>query len=423
MKSFTRTIVMLTVLSLAMGSFALAENDPPEARKLTISGSVGLSGVTMRGLPGNPVTDENGYYTATVEYGWSGTVTTAKEGYTFKPASRPYSHVMLDRPYGKVTQNQANQDYIPRRAVTAPVLGRAGGRKALVIPATEVKAEDLSAITQDLQVMSHIFDRRFKEPRLVRRLFGMFTDFGDFFGQDSRATEAIYLQGYGALFLMEVNIPLSPPAEGQKEQGEETEERVDPIWQRAQQEIFFPKSVSIAGGPGSGEKYDAEKLEEFKTELIKTLKHATNIRNLKPDEWVILTVIGQGRQPGEAQFYRYNRRNVDSRSKTSTSGQASSGGVAGYGDSGGYVGGGYAGGGYAGGYVSGYGGIGGYGGGMGGYGGASGYGAWMGRYYGEMGLAASTVLTIRAKKSDVDAFASNELDFNEFRQKVQIFTY
>jgi len=54
MKSFTRTIVMLTVLSLAMGSFALAENDPPEARKLTISGSVGLSGVTMRGLPGNP---------------------------------------------------------------------------------------------------------------------------------------------------------------------------------------------------------------------------------------------------------------------------------------------------------------------------------------------------------------------------------
>jgi len=271
--------------------------------------------------------------------------------------------------------------------------------------------------------MSHIFDRRFKEPRLVRRLFGMFTDFGDFFGQDSRATEAIYLQGYGALFLMEVNIPLSPPAEGQKEQGEETEERVDPIWQRAQQEIFFPKSVSIAGGPGSGEKYDAEKLEEFKTELIKTLKHATNIRNLKPDEWVILTVIGQGRQPGEAQFYRYNRRNVDSRSKTSTSGQASSGGVAGYGDSGGYVGGGYAGGGYAGGYVSGYGGIGGYGGGMGGYGGASGYGAWMGRYYGEMDSSSATVLTIRAKKSDVDAFASNELDFNEFRQKVQIFTY
>ena len=47
----------------------------------TISGSAGVDGVTMKGLPGPPViTDLNGFYTATVDYGWKGTVTPYKEG-------------------------------------------------------------------------------------------------------------------------------------------------------------------------------------------------------------------------------------------------------------------------------------------------------------------------------------------------------
>jgi len=42
---------------------------------------------------------------------------------------------------------------------------------------------------------------------------------------------------------------------------------------------------------------------------------------------------------------------------------------------------------------------------------------------GMMGVSAATVLTIRAKKSDVDAFAGGKQDFEQFRQKVQTFTY
>ncbi|MGA2678746.1 MAG: hypothetical protein ABSF37_05510 [Sedimentisphaerales bacterium] len=69
---------------------------------LTISGTTGTGGITMNGLPGMPVTDENGKYTATVEYGWKGTVTPTKEGYAFQPA---------DKKYDPVTTNQTNQDY------------------------------------------------------------------------------------------------------------------------------------------------------------------------------------------------------------------------------------------------------------------------------------------------------------------------
>jgi len=51
------------------------------------------------------------------------------------------------------------------------------------------------------------------------------------------------------------------------------------------------------------------------------------------------------------------------------------------------------------------------------------YGGGYGMEYGEIGPPSATVLTIRAKKSDVDAFAKGELDFEQFQQKVEIFTY
>ena len=63
----------------------------------------GLAGVSLIGLPGDPITDTSGAYAATVEHGWSGNVTPAKAGYSFSPAYRIYE---------KVTAVQANQDYI-----------------------------------------------------------------------------------------------------------------------------------------------------------------------------------------------------------------------------------------------------------------------------------------------------------------------
>ncbi len=40
-----------------------------------------------------------------------------------------------------------------------------------------------------------------------------------------------------------------------------------------------------------------------------------------------------------------------------------------------------------------------------------------------MGFTSSTVLTIRAKKSDIDAFVKGNLDLEQFQKKVEIFTY
>jgi hypothetical protein len=233
---------------------------------------------------------------------------------------------------------------------------------------------------------------------------------------------------------MEVNVAFSPPAKAQEleQEPEESAEYVDPDWQRAKQKLFSPKGSMRGIGGLAEQESGLLKIEELKTELIKTLKHAANIRNMKPDEWVILTVIGKGRQSGE--FYEEYYRSAAPRSRTSTYGRSSSGGGGGYGYSapGGSVS-------YSRGKSSGGGGGGMVGGmpmGMGGYGGGYGmeydemggmeYGDGSMEYgedYGEMPSPSVTVLTIRTKKSDVDAFAKGELDFEQFQQKVQIFTY
>jgi len=96
----------------------------------TISGSAGVEGVVMNGLPSNPTTGRNGIYSATVEYGWSGTVRPTKNGYTFEPAELPYSDLI---------SAQANQDYTAN-VLTFTISGTAGmdGVEMKGLPGTAV---------------------------------------------------------------------------------------------------------------------------------------------------------------------------------------------------------------------------------------------------------------------------------------------
>jgi len=67
-------------------------------------GGTGLAGVTLTfsGSTGTTASDINGNYSYRVAYGWSGTVTPSKPGYTFTPANRGYTNV---------TTNLPNQDF------------------------------------------------------------------------------------------------------------------------------------------------------------------------------------------------------------------------------------------------------------------------------------------------------------------------
>ncbi len=494
MKSYKRIVMLGIAVTLIAGNFAIAQ-DTTEVKTHTISGTVGpgLGGVEMKGLPGDPVTDENGHYSAIVNYGWIGAVTPVKEGYSFRPPRRQYNPVnrdwtnqdyfaepqmltisdtitmggkpveglsvsanngggsavtdsqgrfSIEVPYGwsgEIILSKEGFDFHPpTRSFTnvvtniregvpeppivrrppgmygtrsgrgrigmtyQPTVGRTGGRRVLVIPATDIKPEELAGAVEDMYVFSHILDERFKEPRMIQ---GVFRDFGDFFGRDNRETEAIYMQGYGVVFMMEVDYTFTPAPQKPEPAEEQTSEDVDPTWQRARERIFSPGGGRRMSRPDSAREYDGQMVDELKAELVRTLRHATNIRNLMPGEWVILSVTGTGRQSDSMMMGGWQ---MYGRSST-RSGTSSSGRVSGYasGGMGGMSGGSGSGG------MGGYGGVGGMGGGM--YGGMSGYV--------ETGIPPASVLTIRAKKADVDAFSKGEIDFAQFRQEVQILMY
>ncbi|MCP4352882.1 MAG: hypothetical protein GY795_46115, partial [Desulfobacterales bacterium] len=56
----------------------------------------GVAGVALNGLPGSPVTDAEGFFTAYTDLSWSGTVTPEKEGYLFEPQSLSYDSLSGD---------------------------------------------------------------------------------------------------------------------------------------------------------------------------------------------------------------------------------------------------------------------------------------------------------------------------------------
>lgn len=107
------------------------ENYSAEIFTYQISGTAGLPGVTMDGLPGSPVTDHNGYYSVTVPYGWEGEVKPSRPGYTFTPPSKRYTRVTRDyntenytaelitlKISGNVRQSNVRMDGLPGNVVS-----------------------------------------------------------------------------------------------------------------------------------------------------------------------------------------------------------------------------------------------------------------------------------------------------------------
>jgi hypothetical protein len=265
----------------------------------------------------------------------------------------------------------------------------------LVIPVEEIKAEDLAAITEDVGIMCRIFDKK------LRQEYNLNTSLWDPFGR-SVGPEAIYLEGYGVLFLLQVDFPLAPPSEI-KEQ--EPNEQGDLTWEETKRELYSQQEdvgydqesrivISRRVGAPTRE-YDGEKVEQLKDLIIKSLKHAANIRNLKPEESVIITI--RGCAPVDVILETVETRPSSAAPQTSTSRYSSASPRSDASQRG-----------------------------------TSRTATTANRKHADVLQTLlrtkdvsgdSTIMTIRAKKADIDIFAKGQANFDQFQQRVRINTY
>ncbi|WCJ60153.1 hypothetical protein NXS98_03230 [Fontisphaera persica] len=167
--------------------------------------------------------------------------------------------------------------------------------RTLVASSRLAEASKIQEMEEDLAVMSRLlakdveFELRNDENRPMNVVI---TSFGD----QGQAPEALYLEGFGAFFYLTVPFPLLPEAE---KSGKTDLPPMDSDWDRTRAELFggaVPEpgrrgNVWAGGGePPPPPPYDAEKVEDLKRVLLSSLRNAVNIRGMKPEDWVHVSV-------------------------------------------------------------------------------------------------------------------------------------
>lgn len=275
------------------------------------------------------------------------------------------------------------------------------GNRSLVIQSTEPDPVANANTEEDLAIMSRILRKAVGSSRDEGRRFasGIEVD-GSVFGSASGARN-IYLDGYGALFLLTVRYPLIGPAE--KPDTAKTKDTSSDEWKVArEEELQSSGGAGYGGSSGSlgqslnwsaerapAEDFDAEKVEKLKTSLLESLKNATHIRALKPNDFVTVVVQGAESARTEAMKRKPSTAAVGKPSASPADSDGKGGGT---------------------------------GGGTGGQGGR-GSGMVVTKTVRTRNGLGETVMTIRAKKSDADAFAQGKLDLDAFRKKAAVQTY
>jgi hypothetical protein len=231
---------------------------------------------------------------------------------------------------------------------------RPGGTvgEAVQVHFTSQDPAAVDALQEDLATMSLLLDRSLEqvagEDSPPRRM-------GVPMLLESRLRSlGLYLEGFGAVFVAKVGFPLlAPPVTKTEQSGSPS---VSDDWTRARHELFgySERGESERLFATGAAPYSAERVETLKRALLETLKNASNIRRLKAEEAVAVTVLGTESVPTLVAAPNPDLVGADG---------------------------------------------------------------------GLRGAGRSSVLTIRTKKSDAEAFAKGELSFDQFQQRATINTW
>jgi hypothetical protein len=237
--------------------------------------------------------------------------------------------------------------------------------RPLVITSKAIDAEAIGSLEEDLNVMYHIMNKEVEKevgPEGPESAMGIILS-----PTDNRTPNAMYLDGYGALFFLNVRFPLlAPPT--RKERKEPV--TADSSWEKAKRELYGNYEAADDFNPGEGDReFDAKNVEQLKQAVLRSLKNANNIRGLRADENVTVTVFGGSAGGGPLASVMSGLNQMETSLALVHSGLPM-------------------------------------------------------KYSREAARSGrASVMTLRAKKSDIEALAKGKMEFEDFRQRAAIQVY
>jgi hypothetical protein len=226
----------------------------------------------------------------------------------------------------------------------------------VVIRFSESDPKANSELEQDLFVMARVLSRMLERADKAQIEYKMnvpivLTGAG-------KSVRPMYIEGVGPLFMIKVNFPVMPAPKVIATKGQP--KAADSEWHEAERDLFGSNVEFLVDEATNDGVYNEEKVTVLKREIITALKNATNIRGLKPEEFVNVAVFGQTVSLRKVMESENGRGELMARRVPSSE---------------------------------------------------------------PGGATKGTVLTLRVRKSDIDAFAANTVNLDAFKAKVSTATY
>jgi hypothetical protein len=178
-------------------------------------------------------------------------------------------------------------------AFSNDAFGVSPGQRPLMIRSSRADAKMMDQLSDDLMVMTRILDKTVAEKAVgfqPAKAAGI--DILTLGAALPSSGRAIYVDDYGVIFTLSVNMPLK--AEPKVEEVVQKEPVRRGPWEETRHELFGsgPRRTIKRWQPSAWRQFDQDEVDAFKATLLETLRNATNIRHLKPTDMIAVVVRG-----------------------------------------------------------------------------------------------------------------------------------
>jgi hypothetical protein len=171
------------------------------------------------------------------------------------------------------------------------IVARSTGSPATVVAFEPMKPKEMEEMQEDLKVFGLILYRG-----LERALGDRSTEYKlgvpMLLQGEHRVLQANYLEGFGVIAKMTVPFPVAAnegEAKTKRESGAPMTE-----WEKARRALFGADGeLDSRGGAGSEvPEYDEKLVATLKKQMYESIKNGSNLRHVKPDEWISVVIVG-----------------------------------------------------------------------------------------------------------------------------------